>query len=287
MRPEAWRRLAGPCGLVLAAVALQVDALSPVFAETSLRRAGEGAGSLDKLLHGGLLASTPELAWAFLAAVIVGLVVGARAHGRRTGAILLGVVVAFAASVWVNVALTDRVRYQAVPMLPLAVIAGLAWHRWKAAIPLAAAALAWSTWTLAAHPTLEQTAWRRVREAKWPENAVVHVPARRLGPKGAVIAEFPEYALPRGAQVVPHPPTGPGEGCYVWLGTACASFVAGEDVSKMPFFEGDPIRPECVEYAAHVDGSAVASMRAAVPWRNDEFHRVVTDRPVVGLSPCR
>jgi hypothetical protein len=291
MRPEAWRRLLGPLALVAVAVALQVDALAPVFAETAARRAGEGAGSLDRLVHGGLLAATPVLAWALLAAGLVGLVVGARARPRTTAAILLGVLVAFTASVWVNVALTDRVRYQAVPMLPLALLAGLAcveWRSWKVVIPAAfAAALGWSTWTVASTPTLEQAAWRRVRDAKWPEKPVVHVPARRLGPKGAVISEFPEYLLPPGARVVPRPPTGPGEGCFVWLGPACASFVAGEDVTKMPRFEGDPIRPDCVEYAAHVESSQAEAMRAGVPWREGEFHRIHAERPVVGLFPCR
>lgn len=287
-----WKALVGPFVALVASMVLHVSALAPIFAETRSRRSGEFAGSLDRLLHGGLLLSSLELTGVLVLAALAGLWIAGRRSLRITSALIVSTLIALIPGLIVNVALTDRLRYQTVPLMPLAVLAGFAFvslDRVRAgAIALASIG---SLLVLRSVP-LEVQAYRLIRTAPLPEYAEVHVPQRRLGAGGSVIAEFPEYLLRIGT-VVPRPATGPGERCYTWIGPACWSFTRAEveasEPERSPRFDGQPIRRECGEFVSGLDplDSRSISIAATVPWRDDEFHRIVAERPRLGLFPCR
>jgi hypothetical protein len=300
-----WRELLGPAAWVALALAVHAGALlGGVSTAVSDRPAGSFA-LWQRLFHEDLLLDPRLMAPGLTLLALAGLLALWRSGQRRAALAALGAfAVAFVPSLGVVACRGDLIRYQTVPALLLAVLAGAAVPLVARALrrPGAAAAACALVLAATAAPGLASTRVRPLDAAAWdllvraaaaqPRTVTVHLAPERMG---FVVNRFPRYVLAEGGRDVrtKHGGVARGEGaCLVWIGPPCHRFAPGElqaGLAALPRLGGDPIRRECgaVAALADVDAPGAASARLEVPWRDREFIPVVAARPLVGLFPCR
>ncbi len=293
-----WRMWLGPALLLGAVMVRHAWLLAPVFAETQRRRPGtlelpHGLALLKRLL---LFDGALGVGFALIAAVALALALKRRP--RLTLPLLVVVIVALLPGLYVGASLTDRLRYQTVPLSLAALFIALALdgadrlRTGLAAIGVLIVLLP-GLRALARSPLLDVAAHAQVARAALPEAFQLKLPPRRMGARGEVIAEFPEYLLSSHRIDYAASNDARADHCFVYLGPACWSFTEEElsspDTTRV-LLDGLPIRSEC---RALVPGEGLLKdpraqlARVEVPWRKAEFHRIPAERPLVGFVPCR